>query len=513
MEIKLLLAKAISAVYYASYVPNYDEDGLTIMLERALEHIAVVDDPMQSNREHSQILKVRGLLIWMKQKGISHPFDLNDLMMRVRLSCGDNDRLYDLFCKTLLLVEDPDAAEEKVKEASNELYDFIGVEELFDLLKRSSHRVGFNRDKIENLSRYRDELILKLQELPLAGKKRAISATRSIDIDDVDSLEQVYELAQSAIDPEHILTLPLKAKNRMFGEQMGARRGEWANTSALPGNNKSGDMLDDFISFCIFNTPKLIDATKKPMHVFATLEDKPELILQKLYTSLKQHETGYEVPIKTKGVPPREMAQYVKARLMANGWNIRIFDYTSGASPFDFVEDLKQLQKEGYEIFTAGVDYPHLFDKSDIVASVAGEEVQLCVRIIRRFTSPNNIYGYAVHQLSTQAKELARNYPDYIKRLPGLGYYESCKKYETEFDFAKLIAKTMHNGEAWQEYQWEKHRKVGSTDEADKYFATKFLPYPMMGVKYDIDRDEDTSFKKIGGRVTAGEAGNDWTDF
>jgi hypothetical protein len=513
MEIKLLLAKAISAVYYASYIPNHDADALTFMLDRALVHIVVNDDPNGSGREQNAIQRLRGHLVWMKQKGIAHPYDLNDMMVRVRLACGDNDRLYDLFCRTLLVVDDPDAAAEKVKEVSHELYDFIGVEELFDTLKKASHRVGFNRDKIENLSKWRDELILKLQELPLAGKRRAVTAVRSLDFNDIENITQAYEMAQAAIDPNSILKLGLKAKNRMYGEQYGVRRGEWGNTSALPGNNKSGDLLDDFMAMCIFNSPTLIDKTKKPMHVLATLEDKPELILQKLYVGLKQHETKYEMPIKTKGVPADEMASYVSKRLTENGWNVRILDYTTGASPFDLIADLEEIKKEGFEIFSLGIDYPHLMDKSDIVASVAGEEAQLVVRIIRRYTSPNNIAVYGVHQLSTQAKELARNYPDYIKRLPGGGYYESCKKLETEFDFAKLIAKTMHNGFAYLEYQWEKHRKMGSTAEEDKYFAVKFLPHPMMGVKWDIDLEEDTSFKKVGGRLTAGEPGQDWTDF
>lgn len=512
MEIKLLLAKAISAIYYASHSGGQDPEVTSNLIERTLEHLSLPDDPLNSNREHSALMRTRQILVWMKGKGIDHPYDQNDLMARLCASCGDNDRLYDLFCKTILVVDDPDAAKDKYDSISHELYDFIAVEDFVKLARAASHKIAFNRDKITDVARFRDELVLKLQDLPLAGKRRAASAGRCIDIGDIESLTQVYQLAQSAIDPDAILKLPFKAANRMTGEQDGVRRGEWGNVSALSGMNKSGTLLDEFISFCIFNTPKLIDETKKPCHVLAILEDKPELVLQKLYVLLLQHETG--LPVIVRGVDPREIAEYVMERLQRNGWHVKIFDYTEGAEVDDCIEDLRQLQRDGYEIFTFGCDYPNLFDKTSIVVQVAGEEIQLCHRKLRKFTAPNNIYGYAVHQLSTQAKELSRQYPeDYIKKLPGKGYYEGCKKLDTEFDFERFVAKTMHGGQAWQEVQWGKHRKIGTTPEQDKYYALKFLPYPMMGFKYDFDLEEDLSFRKVGGRLAAGAAGHEWTDF
>ena len=512
MEIKLLLAKAISAIYYASHSGSDDGESTTTLVERVIEYLPMPEDPLTQNREHSALLRCRQILVWMKGKGTAHPYDQNDLMARLSASCGDSDRLYDVFCKSILVVDDPDAAKDKYDAICHELYEYLAMEDMVKLLRAASHKTAFGRDNIPDISRFRDELVLKLQDLPLAGKRRAASAGRCIDINDIESLTQVYNLAQNAIDPESILKLPFKAANRMTGEQDGVRRGEWSNVSALSGMNKSGNLLDEFISFCIFNKPKLIEESKKACHVLAILEDKPELVLQKLYVLLLQHETG--LPVIIKGVDPKEIAEYVYGRLTANGWHIKIFDYTEGAEVDDCIDDLKQLQKDGYEIVTFGCDYPNLFDKSSIVAQVAGEEIQLCHRKLRKFTAPNNIYGYAVHQLSTQAKELSRQFPDtYIKQLPGKGYYEGCKKLDTEFDFERFIAKTMHNGQAWQEVQWGKHRKIGSTPEQDKYFAMKYLPYPMMGFRYDYDLDEDLSFKKVGGRVAAGAAGSDWTDF
>jgi len=512
MEIKLLLAKAISAMYYSSHSGKNDPEALLNVIDRTLDHLHLTDDASNSNREHNALSRVRNLVIWMKKKGSEHPYDINDLMGRIRIAAGDNDRLYDLFTRTILLVDDPDAAKDKLDEATAELYDFIGVEEFTKLLRDAARKLGFDREKVGDVARFREEIIAKMTELPLSGKRQAGGAMRRIDISDVESLSEVYAMAQLAIDPRAILKYGFKAANRMTGDQEGARRGEWANVSALPGMNKSGTLLDQLFAFCIFNSPVLFDDTKKPLHVFATAEDKPELVLQKLYTLLMQYEFG--LPVVTKGVDSREIAQYVFDKMTANGWHVMILDYTRGADVDDYIDDLKQFIKEGYEIVSAGCDYINLLTKNNIVAAVAGDEIQGAHRRVRKFTSPNNIFAYTAHQLSPATRDLARTYPDdYIKRLVDKGYYEGSKKLNTEFDYEVFTAKTIHQGQAWAEFQWGKHRKIGATQEQDKYYALKFLDYPMMGFKYDLLLDEDLSYKKVGARTTNGEGGNDWRDF
>ena len=48
---------------------------------------------------------------------------------------------------------------------------------------------------------------------------------------------------------------------------------KYANVSAPSGHNKTGNLLDAFVSFCIFNKPVLLDPEKKPLHVYTTIED------------------------------------------------------------------------------------------------------------------------------------------------------------------------------------------------------------------------------------------------
>lgn len=509
MEIKLLLAKAISAIYYSSHQGDHNPETLSNLIDRTLEHLKLPEDPQETNRERSALLKVRTVLVWMKGKGADHPYDLNDLMARLRIAAGDNDRLYDLFCRTLLQVDDTDAARDKVKEISAELLDFIAVEEYVKLLRTASYQAGLG--KIEDFTEHREQLMTKLQALTLGGKRQAISRARTIDLSNFESVADVYRVAQTSIDPRAILTLPFKAANRMTGQD-GARRGEWSNVSALPGMNKSGQLLDTFISMCIFNKPVLFDETKKPLNVYTTIEDKLELVLQKVYVLLVQHEFG--LPVIVNSVDFKDMAAYVMEKLQANGHHVRFVEFPIGGSSDEYIEKLRSFEEEGFEIISAGCDYVNLIGKQGIPVQVAGDEVQGIHRKIRGWTAPRNIYHYTAHQLSTDAKTLARQYPDdYIRKLPGKGYYEGCKKLDTEFDYEYMVAKIVQGGDTWQEVCWAKHRKMGATPDSDKYFVLKFLPQGMIGFRYDVHLDEDLSYKKVGARATNGEGGSDWRDW
>lgn len=477
-----------------------------------MEHISLPDDPLESNRERSALSKLRSMVVWMKGKGTDSPYDLNDLMSRIRLAVGDNDRLYDLFVKALLIVDDPAVASDKTSEIKAELNEYCASEEFAAVIKKTHRTLGFERDSVQDLRLYRDELISKLHGLELGGKKSGGKNLRIVDISDREAMSDVYRSAQLAIDPKAILKYPFKAMNRMTGEQGGGRRGDWVCVSALPGQNKTGQLLDTFISMCIFNKPMLFDEKKKPLHVYTTIEDKLELVFQKLYVLLMQHE--HKLPVKIAGVQVDEMTDYVNKRLTANNWNIRFFEFENGASSDDYLDNLRALQDEGFEIVSAGCDYVNLIGKQGIPTQVAGDDVQLLHRKLRGWTAPNNIFHYTAHQLSTDAKTLARQYPDdYIKKLPGKGYYEGCKKLDTEFDFEYMVAKTVAGGETWQEVQWAKHRKLGATAEQDKYFALKFNKLPMIGFDYDLDQEGDFSYKKVNARTTNGEGGSNWDDF
>ena len=102
------------------------------------------------------------------------------------------------------------------------------------------------------------------------------------------------------------------------------------------------------------------------------------------------------------------------------------------------------------------------------------------------------------HQLSTEAKQLIRDgNTDFVKKMPGGGYYTGCKSVDNEVDIEIFIHIEKLNGRAFQTFQRGKHRGVSSTPDKDKYFV---LPFPEDGRPILDDLNgADISCSRVGG--------------
>jgi len=109
METKLLLLKLITLIYYRSYVKEHVQfaEGL---VERALDFIAVPDTMPAGDREHNIVVKLRSLVVWLSKMHDSSIIPHDDLMTRIRIAVGDNDRVYELFQRSVLPVDDHEPA-------------------------------------------------------------------------------------------------------------------------------------------------------------------------------------------------------------------------------------------------------------------------------------------------------------------------------------------------------------------------------------------------------------------
>ncbi len=516
METKLLLLKVISYLYYGSYVSAEQisrDDGL---LEKVLNYIEIPDNPSVIERDHNIILRIRHQALWFSKLPVGMKIEFDDLMTRIRVATGDNDRVYEMFTRNILPVDDSEAALSRSKELLRELVQFVAVEDMVALLRQSSRKIAFERDKIEDLGVWKQELMSKLDLIPIEGMRKISSISRCIKLEDIDHLTEVFELAEKAIDPKGMLMLHLKALNRMTaqGELLGVRRGDYLNVTAAPNNNKSGTLLDIFMAMCLFNEPCYMynENAKAPLHVFVTIEDPVEVVIQKAYRILKQIEMG--LPVNTDGISHREMAEFVSEKLRARGFEIRFLQFPRNGNVESLIADIQGFIDEGYEVHSVGIDYTYLIGKEGIPAVFAGDETPNLIAHIRAYTNPRLIFTYSAHQLSTEGRALARMYPiEYIQQLSGKGYFEGSKKTDNPFDVSLFVAKAVVNDQVWMQFQWDKRRGLGATSEKDKYFAVKFLPYPMIGIPYDQDKDHDISYPKIGARNANGAVGQNWDDF
>jgi len=299
----------------------------------------------------------------------------------------------------------------------------------------------------------------------------------------------------------------------MMGVQGGGRRGEFGLVNALPHNNKSGTLLDLFIGTCIFNDPFLFNKDKKPLALFYSTEDDVPVIIQKIYVILKQLELGMAVSVK--GMDIAEASTYVMEKLQARGWYVELHRIKGSAFTYaKYIKHLEQYKAKGFEVCASYIDYLAMYSKDGCIQGATGDDLQDLYKRVREYTSAEKILQVTAHQLSTQAKEEKRMNPTkFIRDMPGGGYYQGCKKLDTEVDWEFYVNKQTVNDGAYLEYLWGKHRGVVEpTPEAHKYFVMKFNEHPMYGIRYDYDLDEDLSYKIIGGRPTSQGGGAAWND-
>lgn len=101
------------------------------------------------------------------------------------------------------------------------------------------------------------------------------------------------------------------------------------------------------------------------------------------------------------------------------------------------------------------------------------------------------------HQLSTDAKQLFRDGKcvDFVKELPGKGYYAGSKQLDQEVDIEMFLNIEKFSNQYWLTIQRGKHRITGMTAPEDLYCAYKFTPFG--GIPDDVDLP-DQSRRKIG---------------
>lgn len=511
MDIKLLLLKSIALLYYFSRIESTDDTPIKETVGKILSKIDIPDDPLSKSKERYTLLELRNILAWIVRQNLKTPVDIVELMTRIQIACDQDVKTLKLYETNIVETNSLDESNRRYQSAYSDILDYLAGEDLVELLRNASIKVSFNKSTIEDLNTFKAQIIDGLNDIRI-GASEAIDDHSVIDLSDLDKVDEVFRKADLLSSDKGILSYGYKALNKMTGEQEGGRRGEYNCVTALAGHNKTGNLLDHFISFCLFNEPQLIDETKKPLHVYFTIEDPITEVMRKLYVLLKQHEEG--LPVLLRGLDYKEMAKYVSERLTSRGFHVKIVDFENGGSPYLYLNRLQSFIDQGYEIVTCISDYVHLMDSNVVGKTNQSDNTKGIHRIISDWTKPRDILHWTAHQLSADARDLMRMFPeDFIQRLIDKGYYEGCKTLSTEFDFEYATCKRTSGGFTWQEFQWAKHRKLGATDEAHKYFVTKYYPIGMIGYPYDVEGDQDLSYKKVGNRSTQGGGQAEWSDF
>ena len=324
-----------------------------------------------------------------------------------------------------------------------------------------------------------------------------------VDFNDEESLKAIFTRARDQISPDEIIKFGLQGLNRMFGEQMGGRRGEMVLVGGLQHHFKSGLTMMMTRGAALYNIPKLKDPTKKPAIVLISSENDLPINMQTMYKQCVEPTLGRQ--IKKNEIDPNIAAQFMKEKFAENGWHFLMFRINPDEFTFSSLQSLTLgLEADGYEIVVMTFDYLAMMSSKGFDnGGITGREKQAMFKRTRNFMVMRHVLFITPHQLSTEALSIERDRPgQFLNEILNRAYYNECKTIAQEVDFEVNIQKQIVDGVAYLNLGRGKHRGVDNTPIQDQRCTYRFTD---IGIPDDI-YTEDQSMKKPGAQ-TAGQGG------
>lgn len=494
MDDTLLLVKCVTLLYRESLLPDTNENSSSLV-RTALDSLKLKQDQgLTLSRANDVLIALKNMCIDMCENPVNHEYEKSELLQTIKTLCGENESLYQAFEQGI----DAEMSEASLKRTiiniKKTLHTHFRDDKLKELIGKAYIEFTHKRDKIKDVTKWLTEFIACVEPFQIGVNSKDPAVIEDVAMHDIDKVRNVFESIKTEESGESILRTGWQGLNRMLDG--GFRETEEWSIGALQHNYKSGFSLTIFRQIAQYNTPKLRDVNKKPLLLRISFEDSIKINFKFLYKSLKENELGKV--ISTAGVPHSEMADYVQKKLSENGFHIRLLEVNPSLWTYkDICNKIIELEAEGYEIKLCMVDYLLKLPTTGCDQGPFGHDIRNMYERIRAFMSSRRIPFITPHQLSTEAKKMVREgRSDFVKLLPGMGFYAGCGQLDQVVDGELFIHIEKLNKESYLTVQRGKHRKVEITPDEHLYMALKFVKNGI--IPDDVDKD-DTTRQKVGG--------------
>lgn len=500
MDERYLLVNVITLLYHSSRLDKTVAQSYRELSKDVINLIKTPEAIVGSNDRTSIIVALKRTASMMSDLSDPVIYTKDELLQRIKIDCGQDTGFYDIF-KTAIAFDllDNEVLAICVSTAKH-LKNYKAEKRLGEKLRKASTQFNFSRSDIEDIRAWAREIADELEPfITVSDDEQDPAIISSADFDDLDTITTVFEEVAQTENDSAIIRFGYQAINRMLAG--GARPGDNIVIGALPHQYKTGFSLSLFRQVAIYNKPYLKDKTKIPLIVRISFEDCLAMNFDFMYKAFRQNETG--IVEDYSNVSIEEKARYVKEKMEVNGFKIKMYRVDPARWGYrDLINLILKLESQGYEVKVLMLDYLQQLPADSLRHSgPTGSEIRALFRIIRNFTNPRGIVFITPHQLSTEAKQLIRDGRDnFVKGLPGKGYYDGCKTIDQEVDIELFIHIEIVNGQAYLTVQRGKHRSNNRAEPIDCYTA---LPFIKRGVILDDVNIQDSSFVMPGGKRTA----------
>lgn len=418
-----------------------------------------------------------------------------DLLTEIRLHCATELDIYEAFKEGMAGELSQEEIKKRTSYMRRELKEYLHSSNAVKRITDAAYRLKFKSHEIENQDDFMRELAADIETSISKSSKKDEAIIGSIDMGNKETVIAAASRVKDEDTGVGKLSTHLQGLNEMSNG--GFRRGEFVMTSALPHQNKTGFSLDIFEGVARFNEPYLFDVKKKPLLLRISFEDDVEMNFNHLFKHMWERENN-EVAT-TADKDPEAIAEYVMSRLTETGWNVQMYKVDPSMwTIFDVFAFIREKEAEGFEIALCMLDYMRKMPTTGCLQGVAGFDIRDMARRFRNFCNARKITAYSPHQISTQAKEIARMTPNgFVKMLPNGGYYDGCKSLDAEIDLEIFQHIEKLNGHSYLTLQRGKHRNAPQLSEEKKYAVYQFSD--IAGIPPDIGK-ENTVLRKVGGK-------------
>jgi hypothetical protein len=500
MNDKLMLVKCITLLFRESQLSGAQENSAQLVRNV----LAEIREPQHSiGLEHDRevIRALRKTALSMCEAPADHEHETVEILQQLKVDCGEDDNLY----ASLVDGISADLGENRLRRTALNLRrainEYFREEKIQQIINQAANKLRFNRTEVTSMKDFVSQVCTELEPYQIDAQEKDPAVVSEVDFSRVEEIKRIFREVKKAESGRSLMRTGWQAVNRML--RGGLRRGQEVVIPALQHRFKTGFSLAIFIGVALFNTPEMIDPARRPLLLRISFEDDLELNFQYMYEVLMAHD-GREAEIITRRRQDFErmsedeleayiapIATYVQDRLRVNGYEIRLMRVNPSDWTYrDLCNKILELEAEGYEVHLCMVDYLSMLPTTGCTMGPAGTDLLDLYRRIRNFCSIRKIAFVTPHQLSSDARQLYRDgTTDFVKHLPGMGYYKGSRQIDQEVDLEIFIHIEIANGESFLTVQRGKHRLIGQTSPRDLYCV---LPFGRYGIPFDIDAPEIT---------------------
>lgn len=381
MDNKVLLAKSITLLYRESLLDNKSENSIELV-RTVLNDIKVGESSIGISSEREMITGLKGTILDMCNSPPEDAYNLNDLLQRIKINTGHDEKLYDAIKSSLEAEMSEGSLKGSIVGIRKSINNHYRQVQIADTLRKASSKFTYEPESIKDVSQFINELIGQLEGLTISSTAKDPAMMGALDLSDESALREVFTTLKETGGEGRVYRLGWDGVTDMA--QGGMRSGEFVCIGALQHKYKTGFSMSIFDQIARYNTPKTKDPNKKPLLYRISFEDDLSSNLQFMYQRLKYNETREYVELA--GVTPEEMASYVKSVMGKTGFHLKMERYDPTQWTYKSIFNrILELEAQGYSIEVLALDYLGLIPTTGCSQGPAGTDMRDLFRRVRNF--------------------------------------------------------------------------------------------------------------------------------